>query len=202
MSDKNDMVFDDQSAERPLNLSSGGVDRKSNSAVKSLTGNNPRGELNTDDAQHMKKMRNYLIAFAGVNSMMNHHHRKQYMKAAKAVTGAEENMRAQQNHPGASGVHGRSIEEIFAEDKLKDAKKKLEKLQKKYPNLQRPQSFKENMNKSVRTVFSGIGQALRAQTMKGVAQANAGSDVRAMAAAEVAGYIPGADVQSDVQMEV
>lgn len=202
MSDKNSMTFDDQSAERPQNLSSDETNKKTNSAVKSLISNNPRGELNTDDAQHMKKMRNCLIAVAGVNSMVNHHHRKQYDKAAKAVTGAEENMRTQQNHPGASGVHGRSIEEIFAEDKLKDAKKKLEKLQKKYPNLQRPQSFKDNMNKATRTVFSGISQALRAQTMKGVAQANAGSDTRAMAAAEIAGYVPGADVQSDVQMEL
>lgn len=202
MSNKNNTTFDDQSAERPLNLSSDGVSQKPNSAVKSLIGNNPRGELNTDDAQHMKKLRNGLIVVAGVNSMVNRHHRKQYAKATKAVTSAEENMRAQQNHPGASGVHGRSIEEIFAEDKLKDAKKKLEKLQRKYPNLQRPQSFKENMNRATRTVFSGISQALRAQTMKGVAQANAGSDTRAMAAAEIAGYVPGADIQSDVQVEL
>lgn len=202
MSNKNNTTFDDQSAERPLNLSSDSVSQKPNSAVKSLIGNNPRGELNTDDAQHMKKLRNGLIVVAGVNSMVNRHHRKQYTKATKAVASAEENMRAQQNHPGASGVHGRSIEEIFAEDKLKDAKKKLEKLQRKYPNLQRPQSFKENMNRATRTVFSGISQALRAQTMKGVAQANAGSDTRAMAAAEIAGYVPGADIQSDVQVEL
>ena len=202
MSDKNDMVFDDQSAERPLNLSSGNVDKKTNSAVKSLTGNNPRGELNTDDAQHMKKIRNYLIAFAGVNSMMNHHRRKVYKKAANDVTNAERKLRENQNHPGASGGYGRSVAEIFAEDELKAKKEHFEKVQRKYPDLQRPQSFRDHFNKILRTGISGVKDVGQAQMNKHTVDAFEGSDVRATAAAEAAGYIPGSDIESDVQMQM
>ena len=199
MSDATNTIFDENSQERPLGLFSGTTSKRKNAAVDSLTKSNSRNADTKDDAQHMKKLRNGLLVLAGTNSIVNHHNRKVYNKFTKDIGNLEDKIRSEKSAPGASGVHGRSIAEIYAEDRLKEQKKKFEKFQKKHPNLQRPQSMSNRIKGSVHTLFSGIKEATRAQSMKGVAQAQGGSDTRAMAAAAAAGYIPGAEIstQSD-----
>lgn len=193
---------DGNAAERPLGLSSAGGNLSLNKDADSLIKDNPRNnDVDRDDTQHMRKMRNKLIMLAGATSYVNHRHRKIYEKAAKAVENGETRMRDLSNKPGATGSYGRSIAEIFAEDNLKREKKQLEKLQKKWPNLQRPQSLKDNIGKATKTMFSGVNQALRSQTMKGVAQSQGGSDTRAMAAATMAGYVPGS-TEPDASFEL
>lgn len=196
------IMLDDNTTERPLGLSSAGGDLSLNKDASSLTKDNPRNnEEGRDDTQHMKKMRNKLLMLAGATSYVNHRHRKIYEKAVKTVEDRETQVRSLSNKPGATGAYGRSISEIFAEDNLKREKKQLEKLQKKWPNLQRPQSLKDNIGKATKTMFSGVNQALRSQTMKGVAQSQGGSDTRAMAAASMAGYVPGA-TETDTSFEL
>lgn len=196
MSDATNTMFDENSQERPLGLSSGTISKKKNTAIDSLTKSNSRNTDVKDDAQHMKKLRNGLLVLAGANSIVNHHNRKVYNKFTKNIENLEDKIKSEKNAPGASGTHGRSIAEIYAEDRLKEQKKKFEKFQKKHPNLQRPQSMGDKVKGSVRTLFSGIKEATRAQSMKGVAQVQGGSDARAMAAAAAAGYVPGAEVSS------
>ena len=191
-------IFDENSAERPLGLSSEDGDVKLSKEAESLIKDNPRdNEVKKDDTQHMKKMRNKLLMLAGATSYINHKHRKTYDKAVKAVERGETEMRSLATKPGATNSYGRSIAEVFADDELKRKKKHLEKLQKKWPNLQRPQSSKDSVTKATKTMFSGVNQALRSQTMKGVAQSNGGSDTRAIAAANMAGYVPGTSTESE-----
>lgn len=194
MSEENE-IFDEKSSERPLGLASDDENVKLDKTASSLIKSNPRNNTTQkDDAQHMKKMRNKLLLLAGTTSYINHRHHKIYNKAVTAVENRESEMKSLSIKPGASNSsYGRSISEVFAEDELKREKKHLEKLQKKWPNLQRPQSFKDGVNKATRTMFSGINQALRSQTMKGVAQSNSGSDARTLAAASMAGYVPGSE---------
>lgn len=201
MPEKN-TILDEQAAERPLGLSSEQEERKLSDEANGLIRDNPReNNVKRDDTQHMRKMRNKLLMLAGTTSYINHRHQKIYAKAVKAVGDRETEMRSLSNKPGAMNSYGRSIAEIFAEDSLKQEKKRLEKLQRKWPNLQRPQSLKDNVSKATRTMFSGVNQALRSQTMKGVAQSQGGSDTRAMAAAAMAGYVPGSMEQQDASFE-
>ena len=191
-------IFDENQTERPLGLSSEDKDIKLSRDAKSLIKDNPRdNKVKKDDTQHMKKMRNKLLLLAGTTSYINYRHQKTYNKAVKAVECGEAEMKSLTTKPGAMNSYGRSIAEVFAEDELKRKKKNLEKLQKKWPNLQRPNSLKDGASKATKTIFSGVNQALRSQTMKGVAQANSGSDTRAIAAANMAGYVPGTSTESE-----
>lgn len=191
-------VYDENQAERPLGLSSEDGDISLSKEAESLIKDNPReNNVKRDDTQHMKKMRNKLLMLAGTTSYINHKHQKTYNKAVKTVERGETEMRNLATKPGAANSYGRSIAEVFADDELKRKKKHLEKLQKKWPNLQRPQSFKDGVTKATKTMFSGVNQALRSQTMKGVAQSNGGSDTRAIAAANMAGYVPGTSTESE-----
>ena len=198
MGDTANTMFDDGSQVRPLGLS---LDSDSetikNKAVDNLTKSNSRNAESKDDTQHMKKMRNELLLLAGTTSLVNRHNRKVYERFTKNINHLEEDIKAEKNKPGATGIQGRSISEVFAENKLAEEKKKFEKFQKKHPNLQRPQSMSDRVKQSTRTIFSGLKEATRAQSMKGISEAQSGSDIRAMQAAAVAGSIPGAQLQSD-----
>lgn len=152
-----------------------------------------------DAAQHMHAIRNFVVGMAVINSAKQHHRTKKYMKTSKDF----ERFQEAYNSVKTNGQGGRSVEEIMMEDNMKRAKKRMEKMAKKWPNLQKPMSWSQKFQTVFRTSKQGISEALRAQTMKGVAQANTGSDMRAVLAANNAGYVPGTastDVSSEMSL--
>jgi len=175
-------------------------DKKQKSAVSSVTGtdsqNNTLSAAERDSAQHMGKMMKFVVAIGAINTITQHHRNKKYAKTSKDF----ERLQEAYNSSKTSGQGGRSVEEILLEDQMKERKKQLEKMAKKWPNLQKPMSLSQKFQTIFRTSKQGISEALRAQTMKGVAQANAGSDVRAVMAANAVGYIPGTEYQGSSEM--
>ena len=175
-------------------------DKKQKSAVSSVTGtdsqNNTLSAAERDSAQHMKKIMQFVGGVGFFNTLMKRHRNKEYAKTLKSFK------RFQEAYDSAktNGQGGRSIEECYLEKMMKDRKEKLEAMVEKWPNLQKPTSMSQKFQAMFRTSKQGISEALRAQTMKGVAQANAGSDVRAVMAANAVGYIPGTEYQGSSEM--
>lgn len=188
---------------RPLGMESIDTtkpDKKQKSAVSSVTGtdsqNNTVSAAERDASQHMGKMMRFLVTFGTINTVVKHHRNKVYAKTSKDF----ERLQEAYNSAKTSGQGGRSFEECLLEERMNDRKKQLEKMAKKWPNLQKPMSMSQKFQTIFRTSKQGISEALRAQTMKGVAQANAGSDVRAVMAANAVGYIPGTEYQGNSEM--
>lgn len=152
-----------------------------------------------DAAQHMRAIRNFVVGVAVINSAKQHHRAKKYMKTSKDF----ERFQEAYNSVKTNGQGGRSVEEILMEDNMKKAKKRMEKMAQKWPNLQKPMSLSQKFQTIFRTSKQGISEALRAQTMKGVAQASTGSDLRAVMAASNAGYVPGtASMETSSEMSL
>ncbi len=168
--------------------------------IKDNSRNNPNGKAASKDAaQHAKHLRHWII-FLGVTTSAIHAHRNHKMnQALKKQEQLDEAFRdASRGHGGG----GRSVQEIFLEEERMRHQKKLAQMQRKWPELQRPQSFSQKTQQIFRTGASGIKEALRAQTMKGVAQAQSGSDTRALKAAAIAGSIPGNDIDIDMENQM
>lgn len=163
--------------------------KKQSAAVNELTGGDPRENYDStkeqDAAQHMKKIAHAVAAFAAINTINQHHRFKKYKHVQKDVANLEKAYNAAKVSQGP-----RSVEQIMLEEKVEKYKKKLTKMEQKWPNLAKPMSLSQKFQGLFRTSKQGISEALRAQTMKGVAQANAGSDMRAIMAANAAGSVP------------
>lgn len=170
--------------------------KKQSAAVNELTGGDPRESYDSakeqDAAQHMKKIERAVIAFAAINTLNQRHRFKKHKHLQKDVVNLEKAYNAAKVSQGP-----RSVEQIILEEKVEKYKKKLDKMNQKYPNLAKPMSLSQKFQGLFRTSKQGISEALRAQTMKGVAQANAGSDMRAIMAANAAGSLPTTTAEVD-----
>ena len=188
---------------RPLDMQSidtSKPDMKQNFAVRGVTGTySKHQDVNTaqrDASQHMGKMMKFIGTIAVINTITKHHRVKKYTMAEKDIKKLQEAY----NNVRTNGQGGRSVEEILLQDRMNKRQKQLEKMQKKWPNLQHPMSMAQKLQAMFSTSKHGISEALRAQTMKGIAQTNTGSDMRAVMAANAVSYIPGTDYKSDSEM--
>lgn len=173
--------------------------KQKNAAVESLTKNNSRNyterQVDKDNTQHMKKIKRWVWTVATVNSATTMHRNHEWKKVTEKQQQLQESLAHESQ--GKQGGQGRSVQEVFLADEVKRNQKKMEKMQRKWPNLQRPQSLSQKAQASFSATKRGISDALRAQTMKGVAQSQSGSDARGLMAASVAGFTPGYAPEQD-----
>lgn len=168
---------------------------KSQKAINSIISNNNTGKMSSKaaakaatSAQSTRKLKAGLLAFAGINSTVNAVHQHKWKTATAKQERLDEAFRNASRHPGGP-AGGRSVEEIMLEQEMKRHKKKMEKMAQKWPNLKNPQSFSQKVQMAFNTGKRGISESLRAQTMKGVSEAQTGTDTRALAAANL-GFVP------------
>lgn len=189
----------DKDNSRPVNMSSdnskdGFSLRKNKSkAIKSIIGHDVRDDSAkaADRTQHMAGIKALLVGVAVYNSHKKKVHTRKYMNTAKSVERFQESFQDAARGKGPGGA--RSTEEIYAEIQMKKAKKRLDTMQRKWPDIARPLSMSQKAHNAFKTMAGGVRTALTSQNMRGIVQATNGSDKAAIATAMDAGYVPGTE---------